>query len=93
MEATVLQTVDALRVQLHKWVALATEAEIRQLAAAVEKPEPYHGSHPDVYPKVPASLVKPSDEVLARELKQRRESGKPSVPAEEMYARVLSRFT
>ena len=47
---------------------------------------------PNPLPPVPASLLRPSDEVLAAELNARFHDPRPTVSREEMMARMSERF-
>ncbi len=92
MEATALTSVDALRVQLHKKIALASEAEIRQIARSIQGVVYPEVAPPEPWPEIPASLVKPSDEQLARELADARRSTH-TYSSEEAYAMVREHFS
>ena len=77
---------DALRERL---IALASEASPEDLRRAVAFLEV--AAVGSAAPAVPASLVRPSDGELARELNERAARDE-RVPAEKMYERVVARL-
>lgn len=81
-----------LRQQIKVWVDTADDNQLRRAAEQIKAINSVIETPDCPYPAVPASLVKPSDEQLARELKERRESGRPSISSKDAYEIVRSRL-
>ena len=86
----------SLRERARQLVAEAPEEQLRTVIAyfevALGKPRTSIQEAPSPAPPVPASLIRPSDEELARQLNERRHDPRPTVSREEMIALMSERF-